>query len=368
MRLGALLLLLVLFAGCDVPVQQMGSTERGVIFNQLPTFFGGGLRTTVVNGGEMAIIYPWERITRIETGVQDVTLGDGSKSKEDEWGAFVFTRALDGNEVALRLTIRFQVSDTPEALTNLIQKFASNNEDVRSLVVAISRYWVRTKMNELQTADFLEDSSRYRAVDEVKQGIESQLNPYGISILAVALDRYEFARLQPDGTVDTVYQERLNEVQRLREGTERERLRIETVKAAGLEKFNHTQGEVNRQVAEAKGVLDQAKSRGDGYLETKRNESLAITATGNAEVQGLVQKVQALSGAGGAAVVKLEIARALKEGGSQFIALGSAGGERNMSVEKTDTNQLLDQLGLIEGMQTEKKKIKNTEDGNEKEK
>lgn len=351
-----LLVSLIILTGCDLPIQQTSSTERGVIFNQLPRFLGGGLRDSVVQGGQMVVVLPWERIIRVETGVQDVVLGDGSRSDKDEWGTFVFTRALDGNEVALRLTVRFQVSDKPEDLTKLIQKFASVNDDIRKLVVAVSRYWVRTKMNELQTADFLEDSSRYRAVDAVKDGIQNALKAYGIEILAVALDRFEFARLQPDGTVDTVYQEKLNEVQRLREGTERERLRIETVKSAGLEKFNTTQGEVNRQIAEAKGDLEQAKARGEGYLQTKKNEALAITAEGMAQVEGLVQKIQALSGPGGAAVVKLEVARALKDGGAQFIALGSSSGERNMSVDKTDTNQLLDQLGLIDAMKEENKK------------
>lgn len=352
-KIALLLIILFSFTGCDLPIQQTSSTERGVIFNQLPRFLGGGLREKVVQGGQMVIVFPWERIIRIETGVQDVVLGDGSRSDNDAWSTFVFTRALDGNEVALRLTVRFQISDKPEDLTKLIQKFASVNEDIRKLIIAVSRYWVRTKMNELETADFLEDSSRYKAVDAVKDGIQSELSKYGVTILAVALDRFEFARLQPDGTVDTVYQEKLNEVQRLREGTERERLRIETVKAAGLEKFNTTQGEVNRQVAQARGTLEQAKARGDGYFQSKKNEAIAITAEGMAQVEGLIQKIQALSGPGGAAVVKLEVAKALLNSGAQFISLGSGGGDKNMTVDKTDTNQLLEQLGLIEAMKQE---------------
>ncbi len=345
-----LTLLFITLTGCSLPVQQLENSERGIIINNLPRFLGGGVASGVVSGGELAIVMPWQTLVRIDTREQQVNLGDELGGK---WGEYVFTRALDGNEVALKLIIVYHVSSEPEKLVKLVQNFASNNDTIKSLVVSVTRAEVRSKLNELQTADFLK-GSRFDAVKKAQDAVAKRLEPYGVNITDLILQRNEFARLQPNGTVETVYQERLNEIQRIREETERERLRIETVKAAGQEKFNQAQAEVNRQLEEAKGEREQAKARGDGFFRSKENEAKAITARGNAEVEGLTEKVAALSGEGGASIVKLEIAKALKESGSKFVVLGS--GTQNMSVEKMDTNQILNTLGLIEGVKENEKK------------
>lgn len=343
-------LLFAFVAGCGLPVQQLENSERGIIVNNLPRFLGGGVRSSVVKGGELAIIMPWQSLVRIDTREQQVNLGDELGGK---WNEYVFTRALDGNEVALRLLIVYHVSSEPEALTKLVQNFASSNEDIKQLVISVTRAEVRSKLNELQTADFLK-GSRFEAVRKAQDAVAKRVEPYGVKIVDLILQRNEFARLQPNGTVETVYQERLNEIQRIREETERERLRIETIKAAGQEKYNQAQAEVNRQVEEAKGEREQAKARGEGFLRSKENEAKAILSRGKAEVEGLTEKVAALSGDGGASIVKLEIAKALKESGSRFVVLGS--GAQNMSVEKMDTNQILNTLGLIEGVKENEKK------------
>lgn len=337
-----------------MPVQQLESTERGIIFNQLPRFLGGGLKTSIVSGGELRILLPYERLIRINTGTQDVFIGEGSGA--DELSKSVFTRALDGNEVALKMTVRFQIKDTPETLIKLVQDFAPENEAIKDRVIAITRAEVRSKMNDLRTSGFLDENLRYEAVDSALQGIQKRLDPYGITVTTLTLDKFEFARLNADGTVDRVYQDRLNEVQRIREETEREKLRIETVRAEGQQKFNIAQAEVNRTVAEAKGFMDQAKARGDGYQLAKQSEAQGISAKGENEVKALIEKINAFSGPGGAALLKLEIAKALSKSGAKFITMGDS--KNGMSVERTDTNQLLGQLGLIEGMKDSNSKEK----------
>lgn len=347
----AILFLTFMFlSGCSLPVQQLENSERGIITNNLPRFLGGGVSSNVVSGGKLAILMPWQTLVRIDTREQQVSLGDELGGK---WDQYVFTRALDGNEVALKLVIVYHVSSDPKELVKLVQTFASSNEAIRDIVISITRAEVRSKLNELQTADFLK-GSRFDAVKKAQDAVAKRLEPYGVKITDLILQRNEFARLQPDGTVETVYQERLNEIQRIREETERERLRIETVKAAGQEKFNQAQAEVNRLLEEAKGELEQAKARGEGFLKSKENEAKAILARGNAEVQGLKEKVSALAGEGGSSLVKLEIAKALKSSGSRFVVLG--GGAQNMSVEKLDTNELMNTLGLIEGVKSNEKK------------
>lgn len=353
-----------LLAGCDdvmrqLPVQQLGARERGVVFRRLPTFLGGGVSSAVHAPGTLVIVWPWDAIYRIDTGSRDVPLGETELEETDSGaphpGGFVFTRANDGNEVALKMTVRYRVRDSEESLVRLIQEVASSNEDLERIVVAVSRAAVRQYMNELKTSGFLGEQDRYRAVDAVQAGIQKDLNtiiPDGVEVLAVMLDRFEFARLLPSGGVDRSYQEKLNEVLRLTEQTAQERLRIQTVKEEGQLRLFETQATVNRLNEEAQGIREQAVARGDAYLSRKENEAKGILALGRAEVQGIVEKLDALSGPGGAAILRMEVAKALKDSDSRFVLMGGdTRGGSSLEVQRIDTNALLQSLGLFEGLQ-----------------
>ena len=64
---------------------------------------------------------------------------------------YVQTRALDGNEVALAVTVSYKIRTEPAALRRLIQKVALTNQRVENIVVAAARADIRTFMNELKT-------------------------------------------------------------------------------------------------------------------------------------------------------------------------------------------------------------------------
>lgn len=359
-----LMLAAALLAGCDdlmrqLPVQQLGARERGVVFRRLPTFLGGGVSSAVHAPGTLVIVWPWDAIYRVDTGSRDVPLGetelDETESGAPHPGGFVFTRANDGNEVALKMTVRYRVRDSEESLVRLIQEVASSNEELERIVVAVSRAAVRQHMNELKTSGFLREQERYLAVDAVQIGIQDGLNaiiPEGVEVLAVMLDRFEFARLLPGGGVDRSYQEKLNEALRLTEQTAQERLRIETVKEEGELREFEAQATVNRLMEEAQGIRKQAVARGDSYLTRRENEAKGILALGQAEVQGIVEKLDALSGPGGAAILRMEVAKALKDSDSRFVLMGrDAGDGSSLEVQRVDTNALLQSLGLFEGIQ-----------------
>jgi hypothetical protein len=297
----------------------------------------------------MAIVYPWDSIYRFDTSVRDVSWG-GNKDGVSGVGDFVHTRALDGNEVALAVTVRYRLSTDPEALVRLLQEVATSNEEIRDLVVSVGRAEIRTKMNALRTSEFLDEQSRYAAVDSVKAAMVERLGPYGIEVLRVALDGYRFERALRDGTIDSSYQEKLTEIQKLREDTEREKLRIDTIRAKKQQEFNETQAGVNRQVAEAEGFKKQAALRGDAYYESRANEAKAITAQGKAEVEGLIEQINALSGPGSEAILKLELAKSLIKSDPKFVVLDSAGDGGGLDVKRLDTNDLLAQLGAFEAL------------------
>ena len=341
--------------------QQMGPTQVGIRFRKLPADVGplsfGGVATDMVAPGQLAILMPWDTVYKFNTAVQDISwpsshnLGDGELKR-----GFVNTRALDGNEVALAVTLRYRVVPDPAKLVKLVQHVAVNDAQVKELVVSIARADIRTFMNELRTSAFLDEKERFMAVDRVRASMQKRLEPYGIEMQAVILDDFRFERLLRDGTVDASYQEKITQIQKLREDTERETFRKETVRAKKQEEYNNVQAIVNRQVAEADGYRQQAALRGDGYFEYRSNEGKGILATGRAEAEGLKQQIEALSGPGATAILKLEIARQIMDGKPKFVVLNQPASGNGISVQRLDTNEVLRQLGVMEGVGAVEKK------------
>lgn len=348
--------LLLILCGC----QKMESTEYGVRFRRLPPYVFGGIAEHVITPGETTFVMPWDSMYRFDTSVKDISWGRARKAVDGVEpvrgrGDYVHTRALDGNEVALGVTIRYRVVPDPEKLRNLVDRVATDDEGVENLVSAVGLADLRTHMNRLSTEKFLDESERYSAVDRVRSSMEQRLSPLGIEILRVNLDDFQFERLARDGTIDTEYQDKLTEIQKLHQDTERERSRIETVKAKKLQELNNAVAIVNRQVAEAQGFKDQAKLRGDGYYQAKANEALGILATGQAEVSGIIEQLNALAGPGGEAILKLELGRQLERSNPQFVLMGETSNPGSMEVKRTDTNELLNQIGVLEGLRSDKK-------------
>jgi len=353
----ALLMSLVAFvlAGCDTGLQHMGATEYGVKFRKLPPVLGGGVGgpSSVASPLETIVVFPWESVSRFDTSPQYLSWGrgmtDGGVAGQLVQDEDVHTRARDGNEAALKLTVRYRISPTPQSLVRLVQEVATSNEDVRRLVISVIRSEIRTHMNTLRTAEYRDDKKRNDTVDNALRAAQSKLSPWGIEVEAINLKQYRFVRLLNDGSEDTSYQDRLRDIQEKEQDIEGERTRIETVRAKKHTEYSQAESIYNSRIAEAKGYKEQSTYQGDSYYAAKSNEAKAITAEGNAEVEGLKQQIAALAGKGGRAMVRLEVAKQLTKGEPRFVTInpGQAGA---LELSKTDVNQLLQQLGIAEGL------------------
>ena len=341
-------ILLFTFAAC----QQMETTQYGVLFRRLPPAVGGGVSKSIVRPGETVLLMPWDSIYRFDTKPKDVSWGSLERGRSADPGQsdFVYSRASDGNEVALAFTIRYQVSTDPDKLVGLVERTATTDEEVRDLVVAVGRSDIRRFMNELHTGEFLDTSHRYEAVDKVRRSMQELLGPAGIEIRQVNLDNYLFERKLKDGSIDASYQTRLTDIQRLTEDTERERSRMDTVEAQKRQEENAARAHKSQIEAEALGYKEQAKLRGKGYIKARENEAAGILARGKAEVEGITAQINALNGPGGEALLKLEVAKQLRQSNPKFIVLGHGKGGSGVDVNKVDTNQLIQQIGLLEAL------------------
>jgi hypothetical protein len=341
--------------GCDTGVQHMGATEYGVRFRRLPPIVGGGVASpsSVASPLETVVVLPWESIYRFDTSPQYLSwgrgMGDGGVAGQLVSAEDVHTRARDGNEAALKLTVRYRVSPEPKSLVKLAQEVATSDADIRRLVIAVVSSEIRSFMNQLRTAEFRDDKKRNDTVDAALSATRAKLSPWGIDVEAINLKQYRFVRLLKDGAEDTSYQDRLRDIQEKEQDIEGERTRIETVRAKKHTEFSEAESLFNARLAEAKGYKEQSSYQGDSYYAAKSNEAKAIRAEGEAEVEGLKKQIAALSGKGGKAMVRLEVAKQLSKAAPRFITVNPA---QNGSIDlsKTDMNQLIQQLGIAEGL------------------
>jgi len=328
----------------------MEPTQAGVVFRTTPPILGGGIAQEVIAPGQRLFLWPWEQVYRFETATRDISWGSTRGFDKEK---LLFTRAKDGNEVALSVTVSYQVSTDPEKLRRLVQEVASNDQQLQDLVVAIARSDIRSVMNELGTFEFRQVKSRYDAINRARELMGERLNRYGIEIVKVTLDDFQFARPGPDGTPITTYQDKINLIQQIVEDTKRELSKRDTVVAEKAKELETEQGVFDRKEAEAAGYLDQSKKRGDAYFQSRSNEAKGILATGQAEVEGITEQIAALSGPGGTAILKLELTKQLLKNDPRFVLTGSSGKGNALEVNRLDTNQLLSQAGVFEGLQSQ---------------
>lgn len=347
------LCLALVVSGCDTGLQHMGATEYGVRFRKLPPIVGGGVggASSVASPLETVVVLPWESIYRFDTSPQYLSWGRGMGEGAGQLvqAEDVHTRARDGNEAALKLTVRYRISPEPKSLVKLVQEVARSNDDVRRLVISVVRSEIRTHMNKLRTAEFRDDKKRNDTVDEALASTRDTLSPWGIDVEAINLKQYRFVRLLQDGTEDTSYQDRLRDIQEKEQDIEGERTRIETVRAKKKTEYSQAESTYNARVAEARGYKEQSTYQGDSFYAAKANEAKAITAEGNAEIEGLRKQIAALSGKGGKAMLRLEVAKQLSKADPKFVAVNQ-GGTGALDLSKTDMNQLIQQLGIAEGL------------------
>ncbi len=337
----------LMLSGCGEVSETMGPTEVGVRYRDLPPPLGGVSEKVVKPGQTAFLLWPFDSIYRFDASEHDIAW-PGSFTAQGKGGRFVNTRASDGNEVALAITIRYRVMPDAESLMHLIGEGATSDSEVQQLVTSVARSHIRTAMSRISTAQFLIEKDRYEAIDKAQHAMQSLLEPYGIRIVRVILDDFRFERLLSDGRVDDSYQEKLTEIQKMREDTDRERARIRTVEAKKQQELKVEQARVNRLIEEATGYKNQAVLKGDAYDEAKRNEAQGILALGKAEGEGLKEQVAALKGRGGRELLKLEIARQLREANPRFVVVNQ--GEGSMALQRLDTNELLGQVGIVEAL------------------
>ncbi|MGA1191490.1 MAG: SPFH domain-containing protein [Bdellovibrionota bacterium] len=334
LRMLALLMLLLAFlalGGCN----RIESRKVGVRFWKLPTYLGGGLSNRVFRSGELAIHYPIiSELYAIDIGLRDLEFSVGNQ-------AALKTRALDGNELILEVTVTFQLKQDRDKLIRLIQEVGKTPEEIEAIVRSIARADIRTYMNELRTSEFIDSASSYGALDKVREKLQERLGPYGFEFKQLKLDRYRF---------DDEYENLLKKIQQLEEDVKRERERRLVIEREIERDKEKALGLKNALLREAAGYREKRIQDGENYLREKKNQAQAMRSAADAEATALQKQIEAFSGPGGDALVRLELAKRLLENKPRFVILSGSKNGGDINVNRMDANKLLEQAQVFEAL------------------
>lgn len=314
--------------GCTASTE---ATEVGVRTVNVSLLGGRGIQQEVYAQGQTYFfLRPFSEWTVYDVGLQNLTMvrasGDGDRSGDDS----VRFKTIDGNDVAVDVTVVWQVE--PSRAPQVLARVGGTNAEVSDkLVRPVARTVVRDVLNRLTSEEYYQADRRYQMAEEARTRLAALLEPEGIQISQILLAGHQF-----NATYEGIIRDKKVAEQ---EGA---RLQSET-EAAGEEMkrdLEKAKGEVNKTIEQARGAAEQRKLEADAIFYERERQAMAILSEKKARAEALQARARAMSGGGGEAMVKLEVARALA--GKQILFVPSGGTDLRV----TDLNAILSQYAI----------------------
>jgi regulator of protease activity HflC (stomatin/prohibitin superfamily) len=268
----------------------------------------------------------------LDTKLQNLEMTMDSKSGDRRGKDDLLFKTIDGNDISLDVIIAYRID--PEKASYIVQYVAPNDRLLRQKVLrTVSRAIPRDVFGELKTEDFYVADKRQAKAEKARQTLQDMLLPLGVIVERVLPKDYRF---------NPAYQQAIEGKKIADQLVEKNKSATRAAYEEYRKKVEDAKGEVNKMVAEADGEFQQAKIEADAYYDRQQRLAEAIEAEGQAEAEGLTKLNQALAGAGGEAMVKLEIAEALKNKRILLLPMSEGG----LNLKTTDINELLTMQGL----------------------
>lgn len=309
------------------------STEVGVRTKKFTLFGEKGVEDKIYPPGSTFIFMPfindWHTFdTKLQNLEMVFESGRGDRRSKDD----LLFKTIDGNDISLDVIIayRLEADKTPDILQNV----ANSDHMLREKIVrTVARSKPRDIFGELTTEEFYVAEKRELQSQRAKEVLQEILGPLGVTVEKVLTKDYRF---------NPQYQKAIEDKKVADQQVQKNR----SAQHAALEEYNRkleeAKGEVNKLIADADGTYRKAKIEADVYYEKQKLLAEAIKAEGVAEAKGIEEMNKALVGAGGEAMVKLQIAEALQ--GKKIMLLPVS--EGGMNLKTTDINQLINTMGV----------------------
>ncbi len=241
-------------------------------------------------------------------------------------------KTIDGNDISLDVVISYRIIKDKAPM--ILQEVASNDEELKEAVVrTITRSKPRDIFGELRTEEFYEADARTAKAVEAQQALNQILEPYGVFVETVGTLDYRF---------NPAYQQAIEDKKVADQQAEKIKSETDATEAEYVFKVDKARAEVAQVKTKVDGEYARAVIEADAYFEQQSRVAEAVLAEGRAEAEAIYKMNEALAGPGGEAMVRLEIADALK--GKRVVML-PVGGD-GLDVRSTDINGLLDLYGI----------------------
>ncbi|NIA13920.1 MAG: prohibitin family protein [Nitrospiraceae bacterium] len=325
------LLALAILPGC-MPYST-GPTEVGVRTVKFSFTGNKGVQEEIYAPGATYFFAPfindWNTFdTRLQNLEMTATKMRGDRPDRDD----LLFKTVDGNDISLDVIISYRID--PKMAPMILQKVADSDLRLKENIVrTIARSKPRDIFGELNTEDFYVSEKRDEKARRAVDVLNEILNPYGVIVERVGTGDYRFP---PD------YQKAIEEKKVADQQAERFKSETRATEEEYLKKVEEAKGDIAKIEAEADGEYERSVIEADAYYEQQQRFAQAIEAEGIADAQGILKMNEALAGAGGPAMVKLQIAEALADKRIIMIPIGGAG----IDLRTTDINDMLKLYGL----------------------
>lgn len=325
-----LIFLLPILTSCYTSTNE---TEIALKVNKMGIFGKAGIQDEIYGAGQTHFYIPYfQEMYKFNTKLQTITMVY-SPSKGEKFRDDLLFKTIDGNDISLDLEVQYRVLH--DKAGHILEMVAKNDKELRyNIVRSISRATPRDIYGELKTEEFYISENRDKATEKVLKKLNSILEPMGVTVESVLLSDYRF---------NQEYQKAIEDKKIADQQAEKNK----SATAAAIEEYKRKEedarGEVNKMIALADGNYKKSKIEADANLEKSKTLAEAIKAEGEAQAKSIRKLNQALAGSGGRTMVKLEIAKAMKDKEIVLLPLSGGGG---MNLKTTNMNDLLKVYGI----------------------
>jgi regulator of protease activity HflC (stomatin/prohibitin superfamily) len=309
-----------------------GPTEIGVRTIKWSAVGNKGVQEKKYDPGTTTFFVPfitdWHTFdTRVQKLEMAASLTRGDRKSEDD----LRFKTIDGNDIRLDVIISYRID--PDKGPMILQRVGTSDDEIKDNIVrTIGRSKPRDIFGELKTEDFYQAELRSAQAIKVKERLNEYLGAYGVIVTEVLLQDYKFTEAYQQAIEDKKVADQ--QVEKIRS----ERLAVEQ---EYITLVKEAEAEIAKIRAAADGEFERAKIEVDAYYLQQERFAEATLAEAEAEAEGIRKMNEALAGSGGAEVVKLAIAEALKDKKIVMIPMGGGG----LDVRSMDVNQLLGLYG-----------------------
>ncbi|HVE83777.1 MAG TPA: SPFH domain-containing protein [Myxococcales bacterium] len=263
---------------------------------------GKGVKPEIYRTGLHWVTPGAERILRFPTDIQTLNLtNDPNERAADDArrAAALNIQTSEGYKVSVDISVLYRIADPYKVITQVGP--GKLYED--SLVIPRSEQTLRKSLGELDAENFYDVEKRLSRIEAATKDLRAQLEPVGISVVAVFVRRYEYDSRYEKAIEDRKVQDQSvfkNKAEADMAAANAEKDRIIAVGEAAM-KVELARGDAEKKKLEAEADLYERKQRAAGELQVKL-----------AEAEGTRLENAALQGQGSEYMVGLKMADVLK--------------------------------------------------------